>query len=36
MEKEVIEGIRRQKRKEKEEKRVKCVTNSLSTIEKIT
>jgi hypothetical protein len=35
MEKEVIEEIRRQKRKEKEEKKVKCVANSLPTIEKI-
>ncbi len=35
MEKEVIEEIKRQKRKESEEKRVECVANSLPTIEKI-
>jgi hypothetical protein len=35
MENEVIEEIKKQKRKESEEKRVKCVVNSLPTIEKI-
>jgi len=36
MEKEVVKKIKERKRKEREEKKVKCVTNSLTIVEKIT